>query len=44
MMEGPTSAGPELKKVLIFAICLKARRTASSLRAEKGGPTISTSV
>lgn len=41
MMEGPASEGTEQKTVMIDAACLKAHRTASSLRVEKGDPTIS---
>jgi hypothetical protein len=41
MMEGLASEGTERKTVMIDATYLKAHRTASSLRAKKGGPTIS---
>jgi hypothetical protein len=36
MMEGLASQGGEDKVVMIDATCLKAHRTASSLRAKKG--------
>jgi len=38
MMEGLASEGREEKVVMIDATYLKAHRTASSLRAKKGGP------
>ena len=38
MMEGLASEGTEHKTVVINATDLKARRTASSLRAKNGGP------
>ena len=38
MMEGLASEGGEEKVVMIDATYLKAHRTASSLRAKKGGP------
>lgn len=41
MMEGLASEGAEEKVVMIDATYLKAHRTASSLRAKKGGPTTS---
>lgn len=41
MMEVLGSEGIEQKTVMIDATYLKAHRTASSLRAKKGGPTIS---
>ena len=41
MMVGRASAGGEEKVVMIDATYLKAHRTASSLRAKKGGQTIS---
>ena len=41
MMEGLASGGGEEKVVMIDATYLKAHRTASSLRAKKGGLTIS---
>ena len=41
MMEGLASEGAEQKTIMIDATYLKAHRTASSLRAKKGGPTIS---
>ena len=44
MMEGLASEGTKQKTVMIDATCLKAHRTASSLRAKKGGPTASASV
>lgn len=44
MMEGLASGGGEEKVVMIDATYLKAHRTASSLRAKKGGPTISAGV
>ena len=44
MMEGLASEGSEEKVVMIDATYLKAHRTASSLRAKKGGPTISAGV
>ena len=40
MMEGLSSDGGEEKTVMIDATYLKAHRTASSLRAKKGGPMI----
>jgi hypothetical protein len=40
MMEGLASDGGEEKTVMIDATYLKAHRTASSLRAKKGGPMI----
>ena len=39
MMEGLASEGSQAKVVMIDATYLKAHRTASSLRAKKGGPT-----
>ncbi len=39
MMEGLASQGGQKKVVMIDATYLKAHRTASSLRAKKGGPT-----
>lgn len=44
MMEGPASEGGEEKVVMIDATYLKAHRTASSLRAKKGGLTINAGV
>jgi transposase len=44
MMEGLASEGIEHKTIMIDATDLKAYRTASSLRAKKGGPTISAGV
>jgi transposase len=44
MMEGLASEGGEEKVVMIDATYLKAHRTASSLRAKKGGPTINAGV
>ena len=44
MMEGLASEGCEEKVVMIDATYLKAHRTASSLRAKKGGPTINAGV
>ena len=41
IMEGLASEGGEEKVVMIDATYLKAHRTASSLRAKKGGPTTS---
>jgi transposase len=41
MMVGLASEGSEEKVVMIDATYLKAHRTASSLRAKKGGPTTS---
>jgi transposase len=41
MMEGLASDGTEEEIVMIDATYLKAHRTASSLRAKEGGPTIS---
>lgn len=41
MMEGLASEGTEQKTVMIDATYLKAHRTASSLRAKKGGLTTS---
>ena len=41
MMEGLASEGTEQKTIMIDATYLKAHRTASSLRAKKGGPMIS---
>lgn len=41
LMEGLDSEGGEEKVVMIDATYLKAHRTASSLRAKKGGPTTS---
>jgi hypothetical protein len=41
MMEGLASNGTGQKTVMIDATYLKAHRTASSLRAKKGGQTIS---
>ncbi len=41
MMEGLASGGGEEKVVMIDATYLKAHRTASGLRAKKGGPTTS---
>lgn len=38
-MEGLASEGGEAKIVMIDATSLKAHRTASRLRAKKGGPT-----
>lgn len=43
MMEGSASEGGE-EKVVMDATCLKAHRTASSLRSEKGGSTINAGV
>jgi len=37
MMEGLAAEGAEPKMVMIDATCLKAHRTASSLRVKKGG-------
>ena len=36
MMEGLAAAGAERKTVMIDATCLKAHRTASSLRVKRG--------
>lgn len=44
MMEGLASEGCEEKVVMIDATYLEAHRTASSLRAKKGGPTINAGV
>ena len=44
MMERLASEGCEEKVVMIDATYLKAHRTASSLRAKKGGPTINAGV
>ena len=44
MMEGLASEGGEEKVVMIDATYLKAHRTASSLRAKKGGLTTSAGV
>ena len=44
MMEGLASEGTEHKTIMIDATYLKAHRTASSLRAKKGGLTISARV
>ena len=44
MMEGLASKGTEQKTVMIDATYLKAHRTASSLRAKKGGLTTSAGV
>jgi transposase len=44
MMEGPACEGGEETVVMIDATYLKAHRTASSLRAKKGGPTTSAGV
>jgi len=44
MMEGLASEGGEETVVMIDATYLKAHRTASSLRAKKGGPTTSAGV
>ncbi len=44
MMEGLAAKGTEQKTVMIDATYLKAHRTASSLRAKKGGPMTSASV
>ena len=41
MMEGLASEGGDQKTIMIDATYLKAHRTASSLRAKKGGLTIS---
>ena len=41
MMEGLASEGTDQKIIMIDATYLKAHRTASSLRAKKGGPTTS---
>ncbi len=41
MMEGLASEGTEQKTIMIDATYLKAHRTASSLRAKKGGQMIS---
>ncbi len=41
MMEGLASEGGDQKTIMIDATYLKAHRTASSLRAKKGGPTTS---
>lgn len=41
MMRGLASASGEEKVMMIDATCLKALRTASGLRAIKGGPTTS---
>jgi transposase len=41
MMEGLASEGAEQKTIMIDATYLKAHRTASCLRAKKGGPTTS---
>jgi transposase len=38
MTEGPASEAAVPKTVMIYAICLEARRTASSLGLKKGGP------
>ena len=40
MMEGLAADAAVPKTVMIDATCLKAHRTASSLRSKKGGPTI----
>lgn len=44
MMEGLASEVTKQKTVMIDATCLKAHRTALSLRAKKGGPTTSAGV
>ncbi len=44
MMEGLASEGSEHKVVMIDATCLNAHRTASSLRAKKGGLRMSAGV
>ena len=44
MMEGLASEGTEQKTIMIDATYLKAHRTASSLRAKKGGPRTSAGV
>ena len=44
IMEGLASEGGEQKTIMIDATYLKAHRTASSLRAKKGGPTTSAGV
>jgi hypothetical protein len=44
MMEGLASEGGEQKTIMIDATYLKAHRTASSLRAKKGGLEISAGV
>ncbi len=44
MMEGLASASTEQKTVMIDATYLKAHRSASSLRAKKGGPTTNATV
>ena len=44
MMEGLACEGGADKVVMIDATCLKAHLTASSLRAKKGGATISAGV
>ena len=44
MMEGLSSDGGEEKVIMIDATSLKAHRTASSLRAKKGGPAASEGV
>ncbi len=44
MMEGLASEGTEQKTIMIDATYLKVHRTASSLRAKKGGSTTSTGV
>jgi hypothetical protein len=40
MIEGLASEGTEQKTGMIDATYLKVHRTASSLRAKKGGPTV----
>lgn len=44
MIEGQVSKGTKLKTVMIDATSLNTHRTASSLRAKKGGPTTSAGV
>jgi transposase len=44
MMEGLASESAEQKTIMIAATYLKAHRTASGLRAEKGGPTTSAGI
>ena len=44
MMEGLASEGGDQKTIMIDATYLKAHRTASSLRAKKGGPMTSAGV
>ena len=44
MMEGLASESGDRKTIMIDATYLKAHRTASSLRAKKGGPTTSAGV